>query len=84
MLLYTDDLVLFLVLKPKDFYCIHVILDLFASTLGLITNLDKCLMHGGGCCAHTTGVPLLALAPSLPLSRCASLSLGQLLHYDEQ
>lgn len=42
MSLYADDLVLFLAPKLEDFSCIRAILDLFAGTSGLLTNVDKC------------------------------------------
>ena len=38
----ADDLVVFLAPTPQDFSCIRHILELFAGTSGLATNLDKC------------------------------------------
>lgn len=42
--LYANDLVLFLAPKQEDFSCVRAILDLFAGALGLLTNVDKCLL----------------------------------------
>lgn len=42
--IYADDLVIFLHPEPADFVCIRHILQLFAGTSGLHTNLDKCLV----------------------------------------
>lgn len=44
MLLYADDLVLFLLPKQEDFIYIWAILDLFVGASGLLTNVDKCLI----------------------------------------
>lgn len=41
-LVYADDLVVFLAPTTQDFRCIREILQLFAGTSGLQTNLDKC------------------------------------------
>jgi hypothetical protein len=40
--IYADDLVIFLAPSVQDFSCIGHILELFAGTSGLATNLDKC------------------------------------------
>jgi hypothetical protein len=40
--IYADDLVIFLTSSAQDFSCIWHILELFAGTSGLATNLDKC------------------------------------------
>jgi hypothetical protein len=40
--IYADDLDIFLAPSEQDFSCIRRILELFASSFGLATNLDKC------------------------------------------
>jgi hypothetical protein len=40
--IYADDLVIFIAPSTQDFSCIRHILELFAGTSGLTTNLDKC------------------------------------------
>jgi hypothetical protein len=42
--IYADDLVIFLAPSATDFGCIRQILDLFAGSSGLATNLDKCVI----------------------------------------
>lgn len=42
--IYADDLVLFLAPSAQDFNCIRRILELFAGSSGLATNLDKCVI----------------------------------------
>jgi hypothetical protein len=42
--IYADDLVIFLAPSATDFGCIRQILELFAGSSGLATNLDKCVI----------------------------------------
>lgn len=42
--IYADNLVVFLHPSAREFNCIQRILELFAGTSGLSTNLDKCMM----------------------------------------
>lgn len=41
---YANDLVIFLSPDVNDFINIRCILDLFAGVLGLVTNVDKCII----------------------------------------
>jgi hypothetical protein len=49
----------------EDFRCIRAILDLFAGTSGLITNLDKCLISPIRCTEED-----VTLAPTQEDFRC--------------
>jgi hypothetical protein len=41
---YADDLVIFIALAPQDARVVHAILEIFAASSGLCTNIDKCTL----------------------------------------
>jgi hypothetical protein len=47
--IYVDDLVIFLAPTALDFNCVRQILELFAGSSRLATNLDKCVITSIRC-----------------------------------
>jgi hypothetical protein len=86
--LYADDLVVLMAPHHEDLTCVRLVLDLFAGTSGLITNVDKCVATPIRCSdeiiAEVQQVFLCVVAPFPCKYLGIPLSLARPKHAEEQ